>query len=165
MDALEALKNRRSVRRYLPRKVPRSDIEALIEAARFAPSADNAQPWEFVVVTAQKTREQIAALGDNAAFLENAPACVAVFCRHTEHSIEDGCAAVQSILIAATARGLGSCWIAGAGMEYAPQVAKLLKARGHHHLIALVALGFAAGESTLRPAKRLPGDVCHWESF
>jgi nitroreductase len=165
MDAIEALKTRRSVRRYLPKKVTRGQIEAMLDAARFAPTACNAQPWEFVVITGSETRARIAELGDNCAFLEHAPACVAVFCRETDHGLEDGCAAVQSLLIAATALGLASCWVAGAGAKYAPEVAKLLGARGHHRLIALVALGYAAEESTLRPPRRLLEDVVHWERF
>ena len=144
--------------------MPREAIEALVDAARLAPTANNAQPWEFVVVTREETREKIAALAENGAFIGNAPVCIAVFCRETDHSLEDGCAAVENILIAATALGLGTCWVGGAGARYADDVARLLKARGHHRLIALVAVGTStAEETTLRPPKRLLADVLHWE--
>ncbi len=165
MDAIEAIKRRRSVRRFLPRQLKRHVVEALVDAARLAPTADNAQPWEFVAVTRPESRERIAALSPNTAFVGNAPLCIAVFCRETDHSLEDGCAAVQNILIAATAQGLASCWIAGAGMPYAAEIGTLLKARGHHHLVALVALGHAAEDLGMRPPKRLLEDVLHWESY
>jgi nitroreductase len=165
MDVFDAIRGRRSVRRFLSKAVPRSDIEAIIDAARHAPTAHNAQPWEFVVVTAQELRDEIAARCPYGAFLSNAPVCIAVFCRGTDHSLEDGCAATQNILLAATGLGLGSCWVAGAGTGHAAEVARLLKARGIHHLVALIGLGYAAEESTLRPAKRMLGDVIHWENF
>lgn len=165
MDALEALKTRRSVRRYLPAGVGRQELEEIADAARLAPSANNAQPWEFVVVTRPETREELAALAPNTAFLGNAPACIVIFCRASDHSLADGCAAATSLLIAATAKGLASCWVAGAGMPYASAVARLLKARGHHELVAIVAIGHGAEETALRPPKRLLADVLHWEEL
>jgi nitroreductase len=165
VDALEAIKRRCSVRRFLPRPVARDDIRALVDAARLAPTADNAQPWEFVAVTRPELRKQIAALGSNAGFAGSAPVVIAVFCRATDHCVEDGCAAVENLLIAATARGLGSCWITGEGARYAGDVARLLRARGHQRLIALVAVGYAAESAHLRPTKRLLDDVLYWEGF
>ena len=50
LDVFEAIKKRRSVRAYADEKVSEEDIERLIDAARWAPSAGNIQPWEFVVV-------------------------------------------------------------------------------------------------------------------
>ncbi|HAI85465.1 MAG TPA: nitroreductase family protein, partial [Firmicutes bacterium] len=50
MDAIEAIKGRRSVRRYLSDSVPREIIEDIVDCGRLAPSARNDQPWEFVVV-------------------------------------------------------------------------------------------------------------------
>ncbi len=165
MDAFEALKKRRSVRRFLPDPVSRAVIEEILDAARYAPSADNTQPWEFVVITRRQTLEELASHIPNAPFLGNAPAAVAVFCRQSEHFVEGGAAAVQSILIAATAKGLGSCWIPALDMPYEKQIARLLRARGHHRLLALVAIGYGAEETNLRPAKRLLEDMLHWESF
>ena len=54
MELLEAVKRRRSVRKYADREVPREVLEQLLETACWAPSADNAQPWYFVVLTKQE---------------------------------------------------------------------------------------------------------------
>src|SRR3989339_1566001 len=51
MDITDAIKNRRSIRKYVNRPLLRSEIEKIIEAARHAPSAHNAQPWKFIVIT------------------------------------------------------------------------------------------------------------------
>ena len=113
----------------------------------------------------RELRDRFARLGENTAFLGNVPVCIAAFCRESEHSLEGGCAAVQNLLVAATALGLGSCWVAGADTTYAAEVARLLKARGNQRLIALIAIGYAAEEKALRPPKRLLEDITHWETF
>lgn len=165
MDALKAITARRSVRRFLSDKVPRNDLETLVEAGRMAPTANNSQPWEFVIVQSPEKRQAIAELTDYGGFLENAPVIMVVTCRQTDYSLEDGCAAVENILIAATARGLGSCWVAGARKPYADKVLSLVKAPGNQTLIALVGIGYAAEDMELRPSKRMKMDVTHWETF
>ncbi len=165
MDTFDTIKKRQSIRRFLPEPIPRGDLEGLIEAARLAPSAHNTQPWEFVIVRKEETKEQLAAVAENGAFMANAPAVIVVCCRRTDHALEDGCAAVENMLLAATSKGIGSCWIAGAGKPYAEEVKQIIKTPGHQQLIALIALGYAAEQPTLRPSKRLLDDLLHWETF
>jgi len=64
MDLLDGLKTRRSKRKYLSKPVPKELVEEILEAARFTPSANNLQPWEFVVVTEKERRERVASLTD-----------------------------------------------------------------------------------------------------
>ncbi len=56
---LELVKKRRSIRRFKPDSVPDEYIEKIIEAARWAPSGANSQPWEFVVIKDQETKDKI----------------------------------------------------------------------------------------------------------
>lgn len=164
MDAFEALTTRRSVRVYDAGKpVPREMLEQLVDCGRLAASARNAQPWEFVVVTDPALRADIAALANHGRFIADAAACVAVFCRDGDYYLEDGCAATQNILVAARARGLGSCWVAGDKKDYAPAVARLLGAPGGMKLVSLVAVGWPA--TVPSPAKRSLDEVLHWEKF
>ncbi|MEM3004737.1 MAG: nitroreductase family protein, partial [Candidatus Bathyarchaeia archaeon] len=146
MDALEAIRGRRSVRRFLPTALSREIIETLVDAARHAPSAMNLQPWEFVAVTDQEMRRRIADLTDYGKFIADAPLCIAVFCRESKYYLEDGSAAVENILIAATALGLGSCWVAGDKKGYAETVRELLSVPVGYRLIALVPVGYVEGE-------------------
>ncbi len=59
MDLLEVIKKRRSIRTYKKQDLPQGTIEKLLEAARWAPSAGNVQPWEFVVASTQKTKQEL----------------------------------------------------------------------------------------------------------
>ncbi|HOV60095.1 MAG TPA: nitroreductase family protein [Candidatus Hydrogenedentes bacterium] len=164
MDTLEALRTRRSVRQYDPeRKVSDADLETMVDCARLAASARNAQPWEFVVVREATTRARLAQLATNGAFIADAPACIAVFCRESDYFLEDGSAATQNLLVAARALGLGSCWVAGYRKPYADAVRQLLGAPDDMLLVSLVAVGYP--RSIPSPMKRPLSEVLHWEKF
>jgi len=164
MDALEALRTRRSIRQFETRAVPREALETLVDAGRLAPTAMGKEPWEFVVVTDSAMRRQIAALTDYGHFIADAPACIVVFCRDVKYYLEDGCAAVENILIAARALGLGSCWVAGDKKPYARAVGDFLGAPKGMKLIALIAVGYPRGPVPT-PRKRPLQEVIHWEHF
>lgn len=164
MDALKAIRERRSVRRYRSDPLSKETIEALMDAARLAPSANNLQPWEFVAVTDQKIREKIADTTDYGKFLAEAPLCIAVFCKDTKYYLEDGSAAVENILIAATALGLGSCWVAGDKKSYANTVRELLLVPAGYKLVALIPAGYT-NEQGRSGKKRELKEVLHYEKF
>ena len=164
MEALEALTRRTSLRKYAQEPVPKHLLEQVVDAGRHAPTARNEQPWEFVVVTDQKKLQQLGELADYGGFIAKAPACIVVFCTDTKYYLEDGCAAVENMLIAATALGLGTCWVAGDKKPYAESVRELVDAPKHLKLIALVPIGNPVGEMIPRDRRPL-GDVLHWETF
>jgi nitroreductase len=164
MDALEALKTRRSVRKYEKRPVPRALLEEIVDCARLAATARNVQPWAFVVVTEpERLRSLAEATGVNGPFIAEAAACVVVLCEDTKYYLEDGSAAVQNLLVAARAHGLGSCWIAGDKKPYAEAVRALVGAPARRKLIALVPVGWPA--EAPQPEKKPMAAVLHWERF
>ena len=147
-------------------KISSSDLEKMIDAARFAPTARNVQPWEFVVVTDRHKLIGLAELAENGRFMAQAAACVAVYCADTKYYLEDGCAATCSILLAATALGIGSCWIAGDKKSYSQQVSALLNAPLDMKLISLIALGYPQEKGCFKLAeKRQFKELLHWEKF
>jgi len=164
MDALEALYTRRSVRRFKPEGVDRSLLERIVEAGKMAATARNVQPWEFVVVTEERTRKEIAALTDHGKFIADCPACIATFCQQTKYYLEDGCAATQNMLVAAWALGLGSCWVAGDKKAYAEDIRRLLQVPAGYKLVSLIALGYPVS-SPLPVPKRPLAEVLHWERY
>lgn len=164
MEALEAIKNRRSNRIFINKPVPKEIIEQIIDGARLAPTANNIQPWEFVVVTEQSARKKIANLADFGRFIADAPVCIAVFCKDTKYYLEDGCAATENILIGACALGLDSCWVAGDKKAYAGDIGKLLSVPGSCKLVSLLALGYSNIRVTSK-GKRELDKVLHWEKF
>lgn len=163
MDALTALEERRSIRRYRPDPVPEEAIRRIVRAGSLAATADNVQPWEFVVVRDAGRRREIAGVTDRGRFIADAPVCIAVFARETPYYLEDGSAATQNMLVAARALGLGTCWIAGDKRPYAGTITDLLGAPPGYKLVSLVSLGHPA--EVPDPPKRTLEDVIHWERF
>jgi len=163
MKALKVIKERRSVRRYLSKPVPKDIIEDIVDCGRLAATARNIQPWHFIVVTDKERRKHIADLTDYGKFIEQAPVCIAVFCEDTKYYLEDGSAATQNILLAAKAHGLGSCWVAGEKKDYAEDIRKYLKVPRGYKLISLIAVGYAEQEGN--PVKKSLSEVFHWEEY
>jgi nitroreductase len=93
MDNLELLRRRRSIRSFQDKGISKGELEKIIDCARFAPTARDVQPWEFVVITEKSRLKKIAELAENGRFISQAAACVAVFCRETKYYLEDGCSA------------------------------------------------------------------------
>ena len=118
MDAIDVLKKRRSIRAFQDKPVAKADLEAIVDVARFAPTARNVQPWEFVIITDGEILTKISKLGENVRLISGCKACIAVFCTDTKYYLEDGCAATVNILNAAAALGIGSCWVAGDKKPY-----------------------------------------------
>ena len=164
MDAIEALKTRRSTRAYTEQAVAKAIIEDLVDCGRLAATARNVQPWEFIVITDAATRNRLASLAPNGPFIASAPVCIAVVCREETYYLEDGAAATQNILLAAHALGLGACWVAGDKKPYADEVRRILGAPDHYKLVSLIPLGHTH-ERPSAPAKRPLADVIHWEQF
>jgi len=166
MDNLELLRFRRSIRVFQNRSIAQGDLEKLLDCARFAPTARNVQPWEFVVVTDKLKLTELAKLAENGRFIAQAAACIAVFCADTKYYLEDGCAATCNILLAATALGIGSCWVAGDKKPYCQQVSDLLSASLSMKLISLIALGYPQEKNSFKPAeKRQLKELLHQEKF
>jgi len=164
MDIFTAINTRTCVRKYRDNPVPKDVLEKLVDAGRRAPSAHNKQPWEFIIITHKETRRKIAALTDYGQFIENAPACIAVYCENSKYYLEDGCATVENILLAATGIGLGACWVAGDKKVYAQDINILLNVPDKYKLIALIPVGYplhAREAKTKRPLEQ----VLHWEKF
>jgi nitroreductase len=163
MDALTALRSRRSIRRYSDQPVSREQLETIVDCARLAATARNEQPWEFVVVTDPATRARLAEICEYGKFFAVASAVVVVLCRDGKYYLEDGAAATQNLLVAAAALGLGSCWVAGDKKPYADEIRILLGAPAELKTVSLVAIGHPAETPT--PAKRVLAEVLHWERF
>jgi nitroreductase len=164
MEALEAIRQRCSVRNFRREPVARQLLEQLVDCGRVAPTAMAREPWEFVVVTAEGMRRQIAETTDYGKFIADAPACIAVFCRETKYYLEDGCAAVENILLGAASLGLGACWVAGDKKSYAGEVRRMLGAPEDCLLVALLPVGHPADEPVPRKKRPLK-EVLHWERF
>ncbi|MGC8737898.1 MAG: nitroreductase family protein [Candidatus Hydrogenedens sp.] len=163
MDAIEAIRTRRSVRRYLNKEVPKELLETIVDCGRLSATARNEQPWEFIVIVDKELKRNVAEQTDNGKFISEAGACIAVVCKDTKYYIEDGSAATQNILVSARALGLGSCWVAGDKKPYCSSILKLLNVPETYRLVSLIAIGYP--ESIPSPHKRSLNEVLHWNCF
>ena len=164
MDTLDAIRSRRSIRRFERREVPGELLEQLVDAGRLAPTANNLQPWEFVVVTDDAVRKRIAATTDHGKFIADATAVIAVFCKETKYYLEDGCGATTNILLAATELGLGACWVAGDKKAYCQDVMDILNVPAGYKLVSLIAVGYPSGPAP-KVAKRAFPELLHYDRF
>ena len=137
------IKSRRIVRRYLPDPVPSEVIRDILDCGHLAPSGQNRQPWLLGAVTDSILLKGLADLVENARFIHQSTVCFSVFTNAAEtFFMEDGCAAVMNIIYACEAHGVATCWVAGAGLEFAPEVRELLGVPDDYVLIALIAAGY-----------------------
>jgi nitroreductase len=164
MDLFEAIANRHSVRQYSTRPVEREVIEKIIAAGLLAPSACNIQPWDFVVVIDQAQRQRLAEVAEYGRFIATAPVFIAVFCKTGKWMIEDGAAATENILLAATALGLATCWIGGDNPRCQEGIAPILNVPSTHTLISIVALGHSDAAVTSPPRRPL-SEALHWQTW
>jgi nitroreductase len=171
MGLMELIRARRSVRRYAERAVDRSVIEECLEAARLAPSAENAQPWRFVVVDDPQVKARLAAAAFSGVyrptrFVAKAPAIVAVLAKPdiianrlgravqgTKYYLIDCGIACQQFVLRATELGLGVCYI---GWYSKRGVRRVLQVPRSHDIVVLLAVGYPSGEPHKpRPKKEL----------
>jgi nitroreductase len=162
-NAIEVLRSRRSIRTYAAQPVERQTIEEIVDCARLAPTSMNDQPWDFVVLTDREDLARIPTLLGHAEFVANAAFAVLVLARASDYAVEDCSAATENLLIAATAHGIGSCWVAGTKQAYGPSVVEAFGAPPERQLIAIVSFGYPAEEP--RMEKRALADVLHWKRF
>jgi len=161
MDALEAIRRRRSIRRYMGGGVSRADLETIVDAGRLAATGSNRQPWEFVVVTDQATVSHLAVSGE---WMAQAGAIIVVVMDpRSRWWIEDGAAAIENMLLASTALGYGSCWVEGDALPHEERFRTLLGVPAGKRVLALVPVGVAAETPT--PGKRPLESVLHWERY
>jgi len=142
MDVFEAIRTRRSIRKFYPKPIPDEKLEMILEAARLAPSADNRQPWRFVVVKDTERKRALAKAADNQMFIADASVIVAAL-GDPETSPrwfrQDPMIAVEHMVLAATTLGYGTCWI-GAFSE--KEVKRILRIPEELTVIALLPIGF-----------------------
>lgn len=155
---LPCILNRRSVRSYTTKKVTREQVMDLLQAACWAPSGKNGQPWKFVVVMDdEELKKELASLSIYKNFVEQAPCLIGVYLDKglSYDYIKDlqavG-AAIQNILLAAYDMGLGTCWI-GEILNREGDVRRLLGLSEDLQLMALITVGYPdkpAGEGKRR---------------
>jgi nitroreductase len=161
MDVFEAIRTRRSVRAFTGEAVPREDLERIVDTGRLAATGSNKQPWDFIVVTERGMIDQLKTASQ---WMEKAAAIIAVVMDpESRWWVEDGAAAVQNMLLAATALGYGSCWLEGYTLRNEDAFKALLGIPAEKRLMTLVPIGVPVEWPTKE--KKSLEDVIHWERY
>ena len=149
MELTEAIKTRRSVRRFTNKPVEDELIKQIIELGNLAPSAGNLQPRDFVVVKNQETKDKLTQAALNQKFISQASHVIVICANmkrvtpygnrgHELYTIQDTAAAIQNMLLAVVDFGLSSCWI-GAFNENA--VVDILDLPSYIRPVAILPIG------------------------
>ncbi|MGB9893649.1 MAG: nitroreductase family protein [Candidatus Saccharicenans sp.] len=159
----EIIKSRRSIRRYLEQPVEREKIIACLEAARLAPSAENSQPWRFLIIDEPELKSRVAekafsGIYSACRFAAQAPVLVILLAKTdflanqlgrmiqgTQFYLLDLGIAGEHFILKAEELGLSTCWIGWFNLR---AVRKFLKIPKKYRLVAMISLGYAAS----RPA-------------
>lgn len=159
---LDIIMSRRSIRDFLESPVPSEVLSSLLEAARWAPSGGNRQPWLFVVVCKKANVEKIKMFAPG---LQGDPPALIVLCRDesvgSTTAIMDISMAAQNMLLTATANGLGSCVVRSFN---APAIQLLLRLPSHVIPELIISLGYP-GKPTRIPSRRAIEDLVHRERY
>jgi nitroreductase len=168
VDFYETVSYRLSIRSYKPDPVPEDVLNRVLEAGRLAPSAKNLQPWKFIVVRDAEQRALLVPACRGQKFVGEAPVTICACAVESEAwggmggywsaDVVDVTIALEHMILAAAAEGLGTCWI-GAFIE--EQVKEALAIPEGVKPIALTPLGYPAREAKPRGRKPLSEIVCY----
>lgn len=194
MDLYEAIAKRRSIRKFREEPVPEEALKRILEAGRWAPSAGNTQPWHFIVVTKVDIKQRIVKIftefsrktwaefsSERARYLAarggswdkssmaKVPVLVAVCYGlvegvRAELVLASVWAAVENMLLAATAEGLGSCIYTFYNIEEENMIKKLLDVSENYRIAAIIQLGYAAAEPPA-PSRKALEEIVSYQHF
>ncbi len=169
MDVLEAIKFRRSCRKYSSKQVSLDQVGAIVEAAGMAPSSGNQQPWKFVVVRDPSSREAIAEACLEQYWMSKAPVHIVVVAEEDKmkqlygirgeklYSIQNCAAAIQNILLAAENFGLSTCWVGAFEESIISRVCSIPDSARPQAVITLGYSAEKAKKKILQPLPRILG--------
>ncbi|MFX1563030.1 MAG: nitroreductase family protein [Promethearchaeota archaeon] len=166
MDLMKAIKNRRSIRQYLTREVEEEKIRTILEAAQWAPSASNRQPWHFIVVRDSETRKKLGELHPHGFWMKDSPVVIVVLGdpnKHPNYYLCDPHQAVQNLLLAAYSQGLSTCWMGVRGKDIEAEFKKLLGVPKDLRVICTISVGYS--EQTRSSSRLSFDDIVSWERY
>jgi len=157
MEAFEAIRTLLAVRSYKDTPVP-DDV-----AGRLTGSGMNRQPWHFIVIRERETLRRLGALASSGSYVAQAPLAIVVATDRSRFAVSDASRAIQSMLLAGWADGVGSNWVGFGGLESARA---LLDIPASLDVLAILPFGYPARAVGRGNKQRKPlRDVAHLEKY
>jgi len=167
---LEALRKRRSVRKYSSGEVPEEDIREVLKAAMVAPSAWGKRPWHFIVVREQRLKEKLSRATPYASHAADAPVVfvLAADMELARRWVEDLSIAAAQMMVQGSALGYGTCFIQirdDENDEAEDYVRELLSIPRGYRVECMLALGKPGEEKGAHSEKEFQEERVHWEEW
>lgn len=173
MDFKDVINTRRSVRSYSRKEIPEFTLQTILDAARVAPSANNRQPWRYIVVRNAETIHRIAELSANQMFIAEAPVVIVLCGRKYVNPYSwfgewmyllEAAISMDHLVLAARNEGLGTCWV---GAFDKLGIEELLNIPSSFPPIMITPLGYPRDESAFFSViDRHPlREICFSEEF
>ncbi|MBY9016053.1 MAG: nitroreductase family protein [Candidatus Lokiarchaeota archaeon] len=144
-DFLEFIKNRRSIRSFQDKLIPDDEIQMILEAGRWTPSASNKQPWEFYII---RDKEILKEISNNAIYgrhIKKAPLAIAIVGKKKispNYYIQDTSLVSMTMMLMAWSLGIGTCWT---GTLNRKNVKELLGLAENDYLLTVLPMGYIKG--------------------
>ncbi len=166
MDTIKTIRDRRSIRKYKPDEIEEEDLQTILQAGRWAPSASNKQPWHFIIIRNKEMREKLADIHDYGRFMRESPVVIVVLgdpSKHPRYYLADPHQAVQNMLLAAHSLGLATCWMGVRDTDLEPQFREALGIPKDLRVVCSISLGHGDQD---RKSTRFPlEDITSWEKY
>jgi nitroreductase len=163
MEAFEAIRTLLAVRSYKDTPVPDDVVRHILEAGRLTGSGMNRQPWHFIVIRERDTLRRLGALASSGSYVAQAPLAIVVVTDRSRFAVSDASRAIQSMLLAGWADGVGSNWVGFGGLESARA---LLDIPDSLDVLAILPFGYPARAVGRGKKQRKPlRDVAHLEKY
>lgn len=150
---LEFLKGRRSIRSFQQKPIEKKELEMIIEAGRWAPSASNRQPWEFIVIKNKEILVKLAKSLSYGRFMKQVPVAIAIVAKikmSPKWYLIDTSLVSMNMMLMAWSLGIGTCWIGAMNREKAKEIIGLGE---NDHLLTVLPFGYIEGDIP-RPTNR-----------
>jgi nitroreductase len=141
MDVFEAIRTLLAVRNYRDDQVPEAVVTRILEAGRLTGSGMNQQPWHFIVIRDREMLRRLGALASSGPYVAQAPLAIVVAVDTTRFAVSDASRAIQSMMLAAWADGVGSNWVGFGGLD---NVKPLLNIPASLDVLAILPFGYPA---------------------
>ncbi len=158
MDVFDAVKKRRSIRRYKGKPIEKEDIEKMVEAARLAPSAKNLQPWKFVIVQNPEVLEELVPTCHGQEFVAESGAFIEGMVNNSKWSKVDLTIAMDHLSLEAVELGYGTCWIGAFDKE---EMKRKLDLPSDYEPLVCMTVGVPAEEPE-KPTKKTVKELVEW---
>lgn len=163
VEVFEAIRTLLAVRSYRDTPVPEAVVRRIVEAGRLTGSGMNRQPWHFIVIRDRDMLRRLGALASSGPYVAQAPLAIVVATDKSRFAVSDGSRAIQSMLLAAWADGVGSNWVGFGGLD---KVRALLDIPANLDVLAILPFGYPARAVGRGKKQRKPlRDVAHLERY